>query len=74
MSEALKKAVAIAGGQSSLAKAVGVKQQHIWNWLNRDGRPAAEYVLAIEAAVGGRVTRHELRPDVFGPDVNREAA
>lgn len=67
MKEALQKAVDLAGGQSSLAKAIGVKQQHVWNWLNRDGKPAAEHVLAIEAATDGAVTRYELRPDVFGP-------
>lgn len=66
MIEALRKAVQIAGGQSQLAKAVGVKQQHVWNWLNRDMKPAAGRVLAIEEAVAGRVTRYQLRPDVFG--------
>lgn len=66
MIEALQKAVELAGGQSSLAKAIGVKQQHVWNWLNRDGKPAAEHVLGIEKATEGRVTRYDLRPDVFG--------
>lgn len=66
MIDALKKAVELAGGQSQLAKAIGVKQQHVWNWLHRDGKPAAEFVLPIESAVSGRVTRYELRPDVFG--------
>lgn len=67
MIEALQKAVELVGGQSSLAKAIGVKQQHVWNWLNRDGKPAAEHVLGIEAATNGAVTRYDLRPDVFGP-------
>lgn len=67
MIEALQKAVELAGGQSSLARALGVKQQHVWNWLHRDRKPAAEYVLAIESAVEGKVSRYDLRPDVFGP-------
>jgi DNA-binding transcriptional regulator YdaS (Cro superfamily) len=67
MIDALRKAVELAGGLSGLARAIGAKQQHVWNWLNRDGKPAAEYVLAIESAVEGQVTRYELRPDVFGP-------
>jgi DNA-binding transcriptional regulator YdaS (Cro superfamily) len=66
MIDALKKAVDVAGGQSNLARAIGVKQQHVWNWLNRDGKPAAESVLSIEAATG--VSRYELRPDVFGSE------
>jgi DNA-binding transcriptional regulator YdaS (Cro superfamily) len=72
MIEALRKAVELAGGQSRLAKAIGVRQQHVWNWLNRDGKPAAEYVLQIESAVSGKVTRYELRPDVFGAPPPRE--
>ncbi len=31
------------------------------------GRVPAERVLAIEAATHGKVTRYDLRPDVFGP-------
>lgn len=75
MIEPLKKAVELAGGQAHLARAIGVRQQHVWNWLNRDGKTPAEHVLAIERAVEGRVTRHELRPDVFGvPEEGRAAA
>lgn len=66
MIEALRKAVELAGGQVALAKAIGVKQQHVWNWLNRDLKTPAERVVAIEHAVAGEVTRYELRPDVFG--------
>lgn len=70
----LKRAVELAGGQSSLARAIGVKQQHVWNWLNRDGKTPPERAIPIEVAVGGAVTRYELRPDVFGEPPAREAA
>lgn len=63
---ALEAAVAAAGSQSELARRIGVRQGYIWRWL-RAGKIAAEYVLAVEAATGGAVTRHDLRPDVFGP-------
>lgn len=53
------------GSQSALARALGVKQAHVWNWLNRDKRLPAEYCLKIEQATGGQVTRHDLRPDIF---------
>lgn len=54
-------------GLTSLSKAVGVKPPSIHNWL-KTGRAPSHRVLAIEAATGGRVTRFQLRPDVFGPD------
>ncbi|ADE14123.1 hypothetical protein Nhal_0950 [Nitrosococcus halophilus Nc 4] len=64
----LQRAVEIVGGQVELAKRLGVTQQRIWNWLYRDKcqRIPAEYVLPIECATNGRVTRYELRPDIFG--------
>jgi DNA-binding transcriptional regulator YdaS (Cro superfamily) len=63
---ALETAVKLAGGQSALAKAIGVKQGHIWTMLNREGYAAIDYVVAIEEAVGGKITRFDLRPDIFG--------
>lgn len=62
--KAVAKAVIQAGGQSALARMLGVRQGHIWNWMNRDanGVPPG-YVLKIEAMTG--VSRHELRPDIF---------
>ncbi len=63
---ALKRAVTKAGGQSALARACGVKQGHIWHWLNKSLRVPAEHALAVERATRGAVTRYELRPDLFG--------
>ena len=75
-SEALEKAVALAGGQSALADALKalepdkrkkLRQGHIWKWLNRSLSPVppGEFVLDIEKIVNGKVTRHELRPDLY---------
>ncbi|WP_418610198.1 helix-turn-helix domain-containing protein [Gluconobacter cerinus] len=61
----LQLAIDICGGQSALARAIGKKQGHIWWWLSRSGRVPAEQVIAIEKATQGRVTRHELRPDIY---------
>ena len=61
--DALKRAVDAAGGQASLARAVGVSQPSVWHWLNKSGRLPAEYVIPTEAATG--VSRHELRPDLY---------
>lgn len=67
MTEALTKAIAIVGGQTQLARLLGVKQANVWHWLKKAGRVPGEYVLAIEKATGGEVTRHQLRPDLY-PD------
>ena len=61
----LEVAIEKAGGQTALAGLLGVRQSHVWNWLNRDKRVPVDRVLAIEAAVG--VPRHELRPDIYPP-------
>jgi DNA-binding transcriptional regulator YdaS (Cro superfamily) len=65
---ALERAVAIVGSQSALARKLGLKQAHIWNWLNKTKRVPGEAVLGIEAATDGKVTRTELRPDLYPPE------
>lgn len=75
MENPLQKAVEITGGQTQLAKLIGVRQSHVWNWLNRSlGVVPADYCRAIEEATNGAVTRYELRPDVFGEAVECECA
>lgn len=65
---ALEKAIDATGSQAALAKAIGVKPQHVWNWLHRDKQVPAEKVLPIEVATEGKVSRHELRPDLYPDD------
>jgi DNA-binding transcriptional regulator YdaS (Cro superfamily) len=60
----IKRAVAVAGSQGKLAAAIGTKQQNVWKWIKRGSVPA-EFVLPIERATEGAVTRHELRPDIY---------
>ena len=67
MKTPLERAVLAVGSQAALAKAIGVKPQHIWNWLNRDRRVPAEQVLPIERATSGSVSRSDLRPDLYPP-------
>lgn len=68
---AIKRAVKLAGGQVALAKRVAeitgkpVRQPYVWNWLNRDAELSPEWVIPIETATDGRVTRHQLRPDIY---------
>ena len=63
--EALLRAVSLAGGQTALARRIGKKQPTVAQWLRR-GRVSPTSCIAIETALGGQVTRYELRPDVFG--------
>jgi DNA-binding transcriptional regulator YdaS (Cro superfamily) len=62
--DALKRAVEIAGGQKPLADRINTTQSNVWYWLERskNGVPA-EFVIAIERETG--VPRHELRPDLY---------
>jgi DNA-binding transcriptional regulator YdaS (Cro superfamily) len=69
---ALSRAIEKLGGQSALARACGVKQGHVWHWLNKSHSVPANYVLVVEAATGGAVTRHELRPDIFGKSADAQ--
>lgn len=65
---ALSEAIALAGGQSELARKLTassgrlVKQQQVWNWLNRE-KPPAKLSALIEKVTG--VSREKLRPDIF---------
>lgn len=51
-------------GLSKLARACRVSPQAVQGWLRR-GVPAGR-VLDIERITGGAVSRHDLRPDLFG--------
>lgn len=68
--EALQKAVDVLGGQTALAEACGgkVRQQHVWNWLNRDGRLPDRYALRVQRATerkGCAVRADHLCPEAF---------
>lgn len=70
---ALDLAIDHLGGVGKLAAAIGLRQNVVGNWKLR-GQVPAERCLAIEQATGGQVTRHDLRPDVFGDPPTSEAA
>ena len=62
---ALNKACEVMGTQDALASALRIRSPSISDWRKR-GKVPAERCLSIEQVTGGRVTRHDLRPDVFG--------
>ncbi|MCS3405404.1 helix-turn-helix domain-containing protein [Pantoea sp. B566] len=67
--KALIDAIRVAGGQSELARKLSVssgifiKQQQIWNWLNREKKPPVKQAAFIEKVTG--IPKEKLRPDVF---------
>jgi DNA-binding transcriptional regulator YdaS (Cro superfamily) len=60
--------------QDALAKAVGVTQGTVHQWVKGILPISAQRAADIERATGGLVTRIELRPDIFGPINNEQAA
>jgi pyruvate,orthophosphate dikinase len=58
---ALERAISEAGGTAALARTINVTPQAISQW----DRVPAERALAVESATGGKVTRQELRPDLY---------
>lgn len=70
--EALKRAIAEAGGQSALAKLIEAntgkhcKQQNVWAWLHEAKRAPSGYALAISKVT--KVKASELRPDLYPAD------
>jgi len=64
MTTAIQKAIELLGGQAAMARSLSVHPALVSQWSTSRRPVAARHILAIEAATG--VSRHELRPDVFG--------
>jgi len=70
----IKRAIEIAGGQSALARLIsekrrrekrkGVRQSHVWTWLNRDKKVPPEFCPDIESVTNGVIRCEDLCPDV----------
>jgi DNA-binding transcriptional regulator YdaS (Cro superfamily) len=67
----IERAIEIVGSQAALAEKAGVTPQAVNQWITKNRVPV-ERVLAIEAATVDettgepRVTRYDLRPDIYG--------
>jgi DNA-binding transcriptional regulator YdaS (Cro superfamily) len=60
---AIAKVVVIVGSQTALARMLGVKQAHVWNWLHVHKRCPAKYIRRASFATKGKVTESELLQD-----------
>lgn len=64
--EHLKRAVSLKGSQNRLAEAMGCSQSKV-SWLLKSADSiSGDDAVAVEQATGGDVSRHDLRPDLFG--------
>jgi len=61
----IEAAIVIAGSEAKLGKATGYSQNAIWH-AKRQGRVSAEMALKIDRATGGAISKHRLRPDLYG--------
>lgn len=68
----VQQAIEAAGSQSALAKAVNAAPQFVSQWVTGRRPVPPKFALAIEAVTG--VSRHDLRPDVFGPATKGKVA
>ncbi|UQN41910.1 helix-turn-helix domain-containing protein [Agarivorans sp. B2Z047] len=62
---ALKQAVELLGGQHGAARALETRQGSVWHWINTQKRVPANLAIKLEKATDGKVTRHQLRPDLY---------
>ncbi|KZN15302.1 YdaS family helix-turn-helix protein [Marinomonas sp. TW1] len=60
---AIEKAIEVVGSQTGLAKILGVKQSHVWNWLHVHHRCPAKYIRLTALATKGEVSETELLID-----------
>jgi len=65
--QALKRAIAIAGGQTAMANALGLRQSTVRTWLERGTMRDPRHAIAIEQVTDGQVTRSDIFPDLWPP-------
>ncbi|WP_206679314.1 transcriptional regulator [Endozoicomonas acroporae] len=62
--DAIEKAAKIAGNKSKLANLLGISAQAVSKWV----RIPSDRVIQIERALDGKISRRELRPDLYPPE------
>ena len=55
------------GKRELFAKRVGIRPSYLNQLLSGHELPGPKLCARIEAATFGRIKRHDLRPDIFGP-------
>jgi DNA-binding transcriptional regulator YdaS (Cro superfamily) len=60
---AIEKAVQLIGGQTETAKIFGLKQGHVWHWINTNKQAPAKYIPRISELTNGEVSVNDLLAD-----------
>src|SRR6266496_1906055 len=70
----LQRAIALFGSQEALARAMGCSQSKISWLIHQADKISGDDAVMIEQLTRGRVTRAQLRPDLWAPLDDRETA
>jgi DNA-binding transcriptional regulator YdaS (Cro superfamily) len=62
--DALRRAIELLGGVSEAAKAVGCSPAAL-RYMVAQEKISADFIVSIEKATGRKVTRRQLRPDLY---------
>ena len=62
----IERAISYFGSQTNMAIVIDVTQQTISDWVRGKLKPSVKNSVKIERATNGKVTRQQLRPDIFG--------
>lgn len=70
--ELIARAIRLKGRQADLAREIGCAQQTVSKLLYKEIPITAEVAVAIDRATKGAVSKHSMRPDLFGRRVEAE--
>jgi len=69
----IERAIDLHGSQARLAQVIGCSQQQI-SYLLKAPKVTPEFALKLHDATAGAVSKHALRPDIFGAEPIQGAA
>lgn len=59
----IEKAVSIVGGQTKMARCLGIRQPLVAHWIHRHGQAPAKYIKQISELTNNEVTVEQLLAD-----------
>ena len=62
---AMRRAISFFGGTVKLAKNLGIRPNHIPDWLYEKRLIPVKHAVQIEYLTNGKIKASELRPDIF---------
>ena len=59
----IKRVVEIVGSQTKTASNFGIRQSHVWKWINVHGQAPAKYIRKLSALTNNEITVEQLLAD-----------